>query len=411
MSEDSLSIGPPAETTQTRESNKQRKKNSWLQKKKLPWEKNNRMEGKQKKNNRKIKSGQRFAQHQSRGSQEEEEEEEEGSLVRRVSTGNRYNCLAFIQNNFLPSSSSSKPSASTQNNISSARPSSAAQSSFKPSASEENKTSLPSSSSTDSSFKPSASTQNKGLPQPSCAAGAPNSSLKPSAPAPSLPSSNKGHYDSPKELWGTALAAAAAPAPSVTSSHKQKTGAAGIPTKYLAIDCEMVGTGPKGSISQLARCSVVNYEGDVIYDKFINPSMPVTDYRTRWSGIRRCDLINATPYPVARKEILKLLMGKVVIGHAVHNDFKVLGYSHPTAMTRDTARIPLLNQRAGFEGNQSASLKRLTKAIFNRDIQTGKKGHSSVEDAKATMELYKVVEEEWERTLASRASSGQLGPV
>lgn len=70
-------------------------------------------------------------------------------------------------------------------------------------------------------------------------------------------------------------------------------------------------------------------------------------------------------------QILKLLMGKVVIGHAIHNDFKALGYAHPAALTRDTSRIPLLNQKAGFADNECASLKRLTKAIFNRDIQVG----------------------------------------
>lgn len=367
-------------------------------------EENNNMDGKQNKKRKRRRSGQKFAKNQSGA-------HEVGTLFAARSaklfcpgsTGSRYECLTPTQsNNFLPSTSSSKPSTATpNNNISSAPPSSTAsapQCSFTPS------------SSTAGSSKPSASEENKSLPHASRAAGAPNCSHKLSASTNSLPSSNnKGLYDTPKELWSTALAAAAAaPASFVTSSHKQptaKTAAAGIPTKYLAIDCEMVGAGPKGSISQLARCSVVNYEGDVVYDKYINPSMPVTDYRTRWSGIRRCDLINAMPYAVARKEILKLLAGKVVIGHAVHNDFKVLGYSHPTAMTRDTARIPLLNQRAGIEGNQSASLKRLTKAIFNRDIQTGRRGHSSVEDAKATMELYKVVEEEWERTLASRASS------
>lgn len=165
----------------------------------------------------------------------------------------------------------------------------------------------------------------------------------------------------------------------------------------------MVGTGPKGRFSQLARCSIVSYDGDVVYDKFIMPSVPVTDYRTRWSGIRRGDLAKATPYTDARKEILKLLMGKVVIGHAVHNDFKVLGYYHPAALTRDTSRSPLLNLKAGFSEKEVASLKRLTKAIFNRDIQTGMRGHSSVEDAKATMELYKVVEVEWERNLASKS--------
>lgn len=62
-------------------------------------------------------------------------------------------------------------------------------------------------------------------------------------------------------------------------------------------------------------------------------------------------------------------MGKVVIGHAIHNDFKVLSYSHPASLTRDTSKIPLLNRKAGFAANECASLKRLTKAIFNHDIQ------------------------------------------
>ncbi|KAG7475924.1 interferon-stimulated 20 kDa exonuclease-like 2 [Solea senegalensis] len=168
----------------------------------------------------------------------------------------------------------------------------------------------------------------------------------------------------PAKLHDRVNTTAAAAGPSTSSSSS-----AAIPTKYLAFDCEMVGAGPKGHISQLARCSIVSYDGDVVYDKFIHPSMPVTDYRTRWSGIRRSDLVNATPYTEARKEILKLLMGKVVIGHAVHNDFKVLGYSHPKALTRDTSRIPLLNLKAGFAESECASLKRLTKAIFNRDIQ------------------------------------------
>lgn len=257
-----------------------------------------------------------------------------------------------------------------------------------------------------------ASTHRKSLPHPSSSAGAPHCSSKPSTSTHSLPSSaaatvnNMVRQEKPKEPANT-KPTTTNPRPSASSSHRPAgtQASAVLPTKYLAVDCEMVGTGPKGSNSQLARCSIVSYEGDVVYDKFINPPVPVTDYRTRWSGIRRCDLIRATPYSEARKEILRLLMGKVVIGHAVHNDFKVLGYSHPSVLTRDTSRIPLLNQKAGFGVNECASLKRLTKAILNRDIQTGRKGHSSVEDARATMELYKVIEVEWERTLASRSQA------
>ncbi|KAK5614960.1 hypothetical protein CRENBAI_008353 [Crenichthys baileyi] len=181
---------------------------------------------------------------------------------------------------------------------------------------------------------------------------------------------NEGSHKKPKQPVNTKTTAVGSGL-STSSSHKLSTST-GNPTKYLAIDCEMVGAGPK-------------------------------DYRTRWSGIRPRDLFNATPYQEARKEILRLLMGRVVVGHAIHNDFKALGYTHPSALTRDTSRIPLLNQKAGFAEKECASLKRLTKAIFNREIQTGRKGHSSVEDAKATMELYKVVEEEWEMILVSKS--------
>lgn len=73
--------------------------------------------------------------------------------------------------------------------------------------------------------------------------------------------------------------------------------------KIVAIDCEMVGTGLKGRNSALARCSIVNYQGDVVYDKYIKPTSPVTDYRTRWSGIQWKHLVNATPFNMAQKEV------------------------------------------------------------------------------------------------------------
>ncbi|XP_077175113.1 interferon-stimulated 20 kDa exonuclease-like 2 [Paroedura picta] len=177
--------------------------------------------------------------------------------------------------------------------------------------------------------------------------------------------------------------------------------ATGKPSKMVALDCEMVGTGTGGRNSDLARCSIVGYYGDVMYDQYIRPVDPITNYRTRWSGIRRHHMIHAVPFKAAQKEILKILSGKIVIGHAIHNDFKALKYFHPKSATRDTSKIPLLNRKAGFPEHESASLKRLTKQLLQRDIQVGQNGHSSVEDARATMELYKVVEADWEMYLAS----------
>lgn len=54
----------------------------------------------------------------------------------------------------------------------------------------------------------------------------------------------------------------------------------------------MVGIGPDGSESALARVSIVNQFGDCVYDKFVAPGDDVTDYRTQYSGIRPHNLLN-----------------------------------------------------------------------------------------------------------------------
>lgn len=61
-------------------------------------------------------------------------------------------------------------------------------------------------------------------------------------------------------------------------------------SRYVGLDCEMVGTGTNGKVSALARCAVVNFDGETIYDKFVRPKDFVTDFRTKWSGVRRKDL-------------------------------------------------------------------------------------------------------------------------
>lgn len=173
-------------------------------------------------------------------------------------------------------------------------------------------------------------------------------------------------------------------------------------TTVVALDCEMVGTGPRGCHSELARCSILDYHGNILYDKYVQPRQPVTNYRTRWSGIQRHHLLNATPFSQAREEILGILEGKVVIGHSVYHDFEVLEVLHPAHMVRDTITTRLLSRLAGFPGERCASLKTLSRTLLNRKIQVGKQGHSSVEDAQAALDLYKLVEEEWEWDLQEK---------
>jgi hypothetical protein len=63
-----------------------------------------------------------------------------------------------------------------------------------------------------------------------------------------------------------------------------------IKANYVGLDCEMVGIGIGGKVSALARCCLVDFQGEVIYDEFVRPPGFVTDFRTKWSGVRKGDL-------------------------------------------------------------------------------------------------------------------------
>ena len=58
----------------------------------------------------------------------------------------------------------------------------------------------------------------------------------------------------------------------------------------------MVGTGYEGEDSMLARCSLVNRFGHVLYDKYVAPQEWVTDFRTKYSGIRVQDVRSEKGY-------------------------------------------------------------------------------------------------------------------
>ena len=62
------------------------------------------------------------------------------------------------------------------------------------------------------------------------------------------------------------------------------------PTKKIALDCEMIGVGFDGKQHMLARVSIVNSHGQVVYDSFVAPQEKVVDYRTPVSGIRPANL-------------------------------------------------------------------------------------------------------------------------
>eukprot|EP00057_Strongylocentrotus_purpuratus_P025962 XP_011680436.1 PREDICTED: apoptosis-enhancing nuclease-like [Strongylocentrotus purpuratus] len=171
--------------------------------------------------------------------------------------------------------------------------------------------------------------------------------------------------------------------------------------EVVAIDCEMVGLGPKGRFTALARCSIIHHSGEIIYDSYVKPDEPITDYRTKWSGIRPRNMVNAIPFNEAQEQVKNLLKDKIVIGHAVWNDFQALKFSHPPNDVRDTSKCKLLAEIYGSKctPGQHLGLKSLAKYLLGIDVQRGE--HSSVEDARAAMDLYKLVEDKWEEELQS----------
>lgn len=61
-------------------------------------------------------------------------------------------------------------------------------------------------------------------------------------------------------------------------------------TKCVGMDCEFVGIGKGGAEHMLARVSIVNSFGDILYDQFVAPQERIVDYRTDISGVRPSDL-------------------------------------------------------------------------------------------------------------------------
>ncbi|KAK8211818.1 putative RNA exonuclease [Phyllosticta capitalensis] len=174
------------------------------------------------------------------------------------------------------------------------------------------------------------------------------------------------------------------------------------PGKYIALDCEMVGVGPDpDSDSQLARVSVVDFNGHQLYDSFVLPQLPVTDYRTHVSGITPSNLRSGRPFAEVQRAIAALLAGRILVGHALKHDMGVLQLSHPRRDIRDTARHPAFRARSM---GRAPALRKLAKEVLGLDIQGGE--HSSVEDARATMALFRADKEAFEREHARRWGRG-----
>jgi DNA polymerase III epsilon subunit-like protein len=155
----------------------------------------------------------------------------------------------------------------------------------------------------------------------------------------------------------------------------------------------MVGVGPEGSISALARLSAIDFlTGELLVDKLVLPPLTVTSWRTKWSGITAasmktaCDSGDVLEGTAAAREMLSRHMNgeTVLIGHALYHDLKVLEIRHEKVV--DSAS--LVEAAVGHSVRTMLGLRNLCKELLGITIQDdGENGHDSVEDALATREV------------------------
>lgn len=146
-----------------------------------------------------------------------------------------------------------------------------------------------------------------------------------------------------------------------------------------ALDAEMVYT-VHGL--ELAKISVVAYDGSEVYERLVRPDAPIIDYNTQFSGITPAMMQSrhvVTLGQVQRDLLIIFNARTILVGHAINNDLRSLKMLHRNIV--DTSLV-----FKHFKGDPfRLSLKVLVKTHLQRDIQTSDDGHDSYEDARNTL--------------------------
>lgn len=155
----------------------------------------------------------------------------------------------------------------------------------------------------------------------------------------------------------------------------------------LAMDCEMC-LSEDGQ--ELARVSIVNLEGEVVFDELVTPPKPVTDHLTQFSGITAERLATASHTLETIQEALVtgpdplITPHTILVGHSLDCDLAALKIRHPLVI--DTSVI----FRHARGPPYKPGLKWLAQRWLGKAIQADAGGHDSEEDARTCVDLLKM---------------------
>lgn len=121
----------------------------------------------------------------------------------------------------------------------------------------------------------------------------------------------------------------------------------------VALDCEMVGGGSDGSLDICLRVCLIDEDENVIFHSYVEPLIPITDYRYEKTGLTEEHLRDAMPLKEVQEKILTSLYNsesigivrldggnaRLLVGHSVNHDLDCLRVNYPDHLIR-------LHQRA-----------------------------------------------------------------
>jgi len=145
------------------------------------------------------------------------------------------------------------------------------------------------------------------------------------------------------------------------------------------VDCECAQANGKHRKSPLS-VAIMNYKGDVLYDKLITPRNRILDYGTKYHGLTEEKTRNQEDEYLVIKKIQKAMEGKILVGHDLALEFASLLIPKKNILTKNNGKWH--------------KLQTLAKLICDIDIQKGP--HSAIEDVQAIRKIYMAVEDDWE---------------
>uniref|UniRef100_A0AC35GWJ0 Exonuclease domain-containing protein n=1 Tax=Panagrolaimus sp. PS1159 TaxID=55785 RepID=A0AC35GWJ0_9BILA len=148
------------------------------------------------------------------------------------------------------------------------------------------------------------------------------------------------------------------------------------------LDCEMCRD--HLDVPILTRISLIDENGKILLDTLVKPVEGIKDYCTPWSGITKESLegVKTTLKDVQAAISAILPEDGILCGHSIHFDLIAMKMCHPFCID-----VSLLFNITGNE-NHRTGLKKLVSLFLGENIQESKAGHCSVEDCKATLNLF-----------------------